>query len=354
MKRPTMALLTSGGDAPGMNAAITAVVKTAASLEWDVLGVEDGYDGLIDGRFRPLRPADVDFLTREGGTDLRSARSSRFMTEEGRREAAKQLSGVQGLVVIGGNGSITGANKLAKEHAIPVVCIPASIDNDIACTSLSIGVDTALNTITEACDRISDTARSHRRAFIVEVMGRQCGYLAMASAISCMADAVLCREQGKTEDQLINELRQVIRHAYSARRNKRRVLIIKAEGVTVPTASLAARLEETLQEDSGGATLRFTVLGHVVRGGRPSFMDRMIASRLGYVAAHSVVNGLSEVMVGWRPDDDESAANTVDPRVKTYTLDTVLSRTKDLLEGSHPTAEARVALLAQAQGILTI
>ena len=209
-----IALLTSGGDAPGMNAAITAVVKTASALGWSVTGVQDGYDGLIDGHFLDMEPSSVDHLPREGGTELRSARCMRFMTPEGRKAAADRIKGHDALIVIGGNGSITGANIFAKEHGIQTICIPASIDNDIACTSISIGVDTALNTITEACDRISDTARSHRRAFIVEVMGRHCGYLAMASAISCMADAVLFREQGKTEDQLIAELRQVIRHAY--------------------------------------------------------------------------------------------------------------------------------------------
>lgn len=337
-----------------MNAAIAAAVKTASALGWDVVGVQDGYDGLIDGSFIPLIPADVDYWPREGGTELRSARSSRFMTPEGRATAAEQLRDCQALLVIGGNGSLEGANVFSKEHDFPVVGIPASIDNDIACTSYSIGVDTALNTITEACDRISDTARSHRRAFIVEVMGRHCGYLAMASAISCMADAVLFREQGKSEEQLIHELRQVIRRAYSSSRNKRRVLIIKAEGISVPTASLAARLEETLQEDSGGATLRFTVLGHVIRGGRPSFMDRMIGSRLGYAAVHAIEEGRSGVMVGWRADELNNLPFEIDPRVQLYDLNTVLSKTADLLDGSHPTTIARMNLLAKAQGILTL
>jgi 6-phosphofructokinase 1 len=354
MTQPTVALLTSGGDAPGMNAAIAAVVKSMAALGGSVVGIQDGYDGLIDGTQRPLRPMDVDQLPREGGTELRSARSARFLTQAGRAAAAKNLAGFDALIVIGGNGSIAGANLLSKEHGVQVVCIPASIDNDIGCTSLSIGVDTALNTITEACDRISDTARSHRRAFIVEVMGRQCGYLAMASAISCMADAVLVREQGKSEDQLVAELGDVVRQAYSSSRNKRRVLIIKAEGVAVPTASLAARLEQTLQEDCGGATLRFTVLGHVIRGGRPSFMDRMIASRLGHAASHAVAMGHSRVMVGWRADETGHLPFPLDPRVQLFDLDTVLRHTSDLLDGTHPTSEARVALLAKAQGILTL
>ena len=350
---PVLAILTSGGDAPGMNAAITAATKTAAAHGWTVRGVEDGYNGLIAGRFRDLTPALVDQLPREGGTELRSARSTEFMTKKGRKQAAKNLVDVDALVVIGGNGSITGAHALANEHNIAVVCIPASIDNDIACTSLSIGVDTALNTITEACDRISDTARSHRRAFIVEVMGRDCGYLAMASAISCTADAVLFREQGKSEAQLIDELRQVIRHAYSASRNKKRVLIIKAEGVEVPTASLAAQLQKNLQEDSGGATLRYTILGHVVRGGRPTSLDRIVAARLGYAAVQAAMNGMGDVMVGWRADEQGSPSG-LDPRVQVFGLETVLEGTKKLLTGEHPTAQSRMHLLAKAQGILTL
>ena len=350
---PVLAILTSGGDAPGMNAALAAATKTASALGWRVVGVEDGYDGLIAGTFTDLTPAAVDSLTREGGTALRSARSKDFYTKEGRAKAARALHGVDSLLVIGGNGSLTGARLLAQEHGIQVVGIPASIDNDLACTSMAIGVDTALNTITEACDRISDTARSHRRAFIVEVMGRQCGYLAMASAISCMADAVLFREQGKTEEQLIEELRQVIRHSYSASRDKKRVLIIKAEGVEVPTASLAARLEETLQEDSGGATLRYTILGHVIRGGRPTSMDRIIASRLGYAAVHALAEGQTQVMVGWRADET-GRVSSVDPRIQTFDLDTVLRLTEQLLDGSHPTTQSRIEMLTAAQGILTL
>jgi len=349
-----MAILTSGGDAPGMNAAIVAVTKTAVANGWRVIGFEDGYDGLIDGRVIDLTPSVVDDLTREGGTFLRSARSARFRTTEGRAQAARNLAGVTTLVVIGGNGSLTGAKILSEEHGIQVIGLPASIDNDLACTSLSIGVDTALNTICEACDRISDTARSHRRAFIVEVMGRECGYLAIASAIACSADAVLFKEQGKSEDQLITELRQVIRHSYSASRNKKRVLIIKAEGVEVSTHSLAQRLEQTMKEDSGGATLRYTVLGHVVRGGRPSSLDRIMASRLGYAAVHAAIEGKTRVMLGWRPDDDGGTPSPVDPRVELFDLDHVITQTQKLLEGSHSMTQARMKMIQQVQGVLPL
>jgi len=348
----TLAVLTSGGDAPGMNAAIVAIAKTALSKGWRVIGIEDGYNGLIEGRFIELHSTIIDDLAREGGTFLRSARSAAFRTPEGRSRAARNLVGCDALIVIGGNGSLTGALLLAQEHGIRVMGIPASIDNDLACTSLCIGVDSAVNSIVEACDKISDTARSHRRAFIVEVMGRECGYLAMSSAIACSADAVLFREQGKSEEQLISELRDVIRHSYSATRNKKRVLIIKAEGVEVPTASLAAKLEETIQEDSGGATLRYTILGHVVRGGRPSALDRIIGSRLGFVAAMAAMDGRDQLMVGWRPY--EAGEVSLDNRVHLFPLKKVLEQTKHILDGSHPTTKARLEMISRVQDILLL
>lgn len=349
---PTLAILTSGGDAPGMNAAIVAITKTALSENWSVWGIQDGYDGLIDGKIVELFHQDVDDLGREGGTFLRSARSDRFRSKEGRDKAADNLRGCDALIVIGGNGSLTGAHVFGKEQGVRVIGIPASIDNDLACTSLCIGVDTAVNSIVEACDKISDTARSHRRAFIVEVMGRECGYLAMSSAIACFADAVIFREQGKTEQQLIAELREVIRHAYSSVRNKKRVLIIKAEGVEVSTASLAEKLEQTMKEETNGATLRYTVLGHVVRGGRPSAMDRIIASRLGFCAAQIAIQGEDQKMVGWRPD--EQGIPLSDARVQMFDLAYVLEGTKHLLDGDHPTTQQRLAMIARVQDILLL
>lgn len=348
----TIAIITSGGDAPGMNTAISVIVRTAYSKGWNVVGVEDGYDGLIDGRFVPLTVHQCDDLMREGGTWLRSARSDRFRTPEGMKQAAKNLSGCDALIVIGGNGSLTGANILAEKFGIKVIGIPASIDNDIACTSLCIGVDTALNSIVEACDKISDTARSHRRAFIVEVMGRECGYLAMTSAIACSADAVLFREQGKTEEQLVEELRELIRHSYSAVRNKKRVLIIKAEGVEVSTASLAEQLERTMKEETNGATLRYTILGHVVRGGRPSALDRLIASRLGFAATIAAIEGKSKMMVGWRPY--EKGEICIDPRVELFELSYVLEATDRLLDGTHPTTQERLEMIGRVQDVLLL
>ena len=190
----TLALLTSGGDSPGMNAALRAAAKTCAARGVRLLGVRDGYEGLIDGRMVEVVPGPcallgepgLDVLGGQGGTVLGSARSARFREAAGRARAAEALrtSGVEGLVVIGGNGSLTGAHLLAREHGVRVMGIPASIDNDIGCTALAIGTDTALNTIVQACDHIDDTARAHSRAFVVEVMGRACGYLAMASAVA--------------------------------------------------------------------------------------------------------------------------------------------------------------------------
>ncbi|MEZ4273608.1 MAG: ATP-dependent 6-phosphofructokinase, partial [Myxococcota bacterium] len=302
------AVLTSGGDAPGMNTAIRAVVKVAAQKGTRVFGVENGYDGLIDARFRELTrsfderperlfpPAEIDRIVRFGGTVLGSARSSRFLSVEGRRKAAKALSDFDGLIVIGGNGSLTGAHALATEHGISVVGIPASIDNDIGCTGTSIGVDTALNTIVEACDRISDTARAHRRAFIVEVMGRDCGYLAMASAIAAGADGVLFREQGRSEHEVVLAVEELICRGFSSARNKQHVLIIKSEGVQIPCTRLVKSLERRLETVLPGVEIRGTVLGHLVRGGSPTYLDRMVAGRLAYGAVESLAAGASDEM----------------------------------------------------------
>ncbi len=349
----SLAILTSGGDAPGMNTAVVSATKVATAAGWRVLGVRDGYEGLLDGRLTTLHPAEVDEHWHRGGTFLGSSRSDRFRTPEGRALAARRLSGVDALVVIGGNGSLAGAQALHAETGVKVVGLPASIDHDIACTGHAIGVDTALNTITEACDRISDTARSHRRVFIVEVMGRDCGYLAMASAIATMADAVVFREQGKSEDQLVGELRVIIQQAFSAARGKRRVLILKAEGVEVPTERLAARLKETLADDADGVSLRYSVLGHMVRGGPPSFRDRLIAGRLAHAAVRAVMDGHGGVMVGWKPDEAGGLA-TIDSRVQLFPLEVVLERTQDLLAGTHPSTKRRVRMLEAVQGALPL
>jgi 6-phosphofructokinase 1 len=300
----TIALLTSGGDSPGMNAALRAAAKTCAARGIRLLGVRDGYEGLIDGRMVEVVPGPcallgepgLDVLGGQGGTVLGSARSARFREAAGRARAAEALrtSGVEGLVVIGGNGSLTGAHLLAREHGVRVTGIPASIDNDIGCTALAIGTDTALNTIVQACDHIDDTARAHRRAFVVEVMGRACGYLAMASAVAVGADAVLFREQKRDDEEIVRAVAGVIQQGFA--RGKRRVLIIKAEGVEIPCTRLVRRVEEHL----GQMEVRAVVLGHIVRGGHPSFLDRMVSARLAFAAVMGLLEGATDEMVAWK------------------------------------------------------
>ena len=361
MKR--IAVLTSGGDSPGMNAAIRAVAKLAAGQGIRVFGSLEGYDGLIDGRFRELTKqmsdgsisvdVEVDTAGGQGGTLIGSARSMRFRETEGRVTAVKQLKAneLEGLVVIGGNGSLTGAHFLAKEHAFPVMGIPGSIDNDIGCTATALGVDTALNTIVEACDRISDTARAHRRAFVVEVMGRDCGYLAMASAVAMAADAVLIREQGKSEEQLMLDIAGVIRGGFA--RGKRRILIIKAEGVSVPCTRLVRVTEEHLKAEIPSVEIRATVLGHVVRGGNPSYQDRAVAGRLGFAAVTSLLQGATDEMVGWLPPVS-GGVPTADSSVVRFPLERVLEETRTLIDGTSPVTRRRIALMERAAGVLPL
>jgi len=356
----TILVLTSGGDAPGMNTAIRAIAKVGAARGARVMGVLAGYDGLMAGTFRELSraedgtalvDAEVDMMGGLGGTVLGSARSARFRTPEGRAEAAKQVAGMDGLIVIGGNGSLTGAHMLAAEHGVRVIGMPASIDNDIGCTGMAIGVDTALNTIVDACDRISDTARAHRRAFVVEVMGRESGYLAMAAGVAAGADAVLFREQGRSEVDVIDRVEQVIRAAFAPPRNKRRVLVIKSEGIQIPCTRMVRILQERIEDDLEGVDVRATVLGHLVRGGSPSFQDRMIGDRLSFAAVTALLEGRTDEMVAWQPPLPGGTA-TLDPSVRLFTLEHVLTETQALHDGTSPVIRARLALMENAEGVL--
>lgn len=345
-----------------MNAAIWAAIKLAAVKGTQVLGVEGGYEGLIDGRFRPLtkegdsglRPAaGLAWTAGTGGTFLGSSRSARFLEEGHRAHAADMLrqESIGGLIVVGGNGSLTGAHYLAVEHPdIRVVGIPASIDNDIGGTMDALGVDTALNTIIDACDRISDTARSHRRAFILEVMGRQSGYLAMASAVAAVADAVILPEETKTEGEIRAELENLIRSSFAPGSDKRRVLIIKAEGVPVPTTRLARELQEQLA-DMPEVTVRATVLGHLVRGGHPSYHDRMLAGRLALAAMTALHEGQTDLMTGWK---SLTGATTTDANVRLVPLADVITETAAMLDGSSPIVQRRVMLLNKVQEVLAL
>ncbi|MCA9613866.1 MAG: 6-phosphofructokinase, partial [Myxococcales bacterium] len=230
-----------------------------------------------------------------------------------------------------------------------------SIDNDIGCTGSAIGVDTALNTIVECCDRISDTARAHHRAFLVEVMGRQSGYLCMAASIAAGADAALFREDGRDEDQIVADVSDTIARAFAADRHKARVLILKAEGVEVPCTRLARRITERLEETRPEAPIeiRATVLGHLVRGGSPSFLDRMIGNRLALGAVGALLSGATDRMVAWQSPLSDGEA-TPDRHVTLWPLARVLDETQALLDGSSAVTKGRVALMHAAAGVLAI
>lgn len=282
-----IAVLTSGGDAPGMNAAIRAVVRSAIWHGASVVGVEQGYEGLIEGRFVPLDARAVGSIIHRGGTMLRTARSERFKTAEGRALALEQLKnqGVEGLIVIGGDGSFRGAHALC-EAGFPVVGVPGTIDNDLWGTDMTIGCDTALNTALEAVRRLRDTASSHDRLFIVEVMGRDCGFIALHTALSGGAESVLVPERPITPAEVCRRLRA------SREGGKSYSLVVVAEGV-MSGAELAASLS-----DCGAFEARVTVLGYIQRGGSPSAYDAALATRLGSRAVDLLLEGQKDVMVG--------------------------------------------------------
>ncbi len=286
-----IAVLTSGGDAPGMNAAIRAVVRTAVVRGWEVMGIRDGYEGLINGIMIPLGTRDVGGILQRGGTILGSARSEEFKTEKGQIKAIRSLNeeGIEGLVVIGGNGSQTGSFALYS-HGFPVVGIASTIDNDLVGSDITIGVDTALNIALEAIDRLKITASSHKRAFLVEVMGRNCGYLALMAAIAGGAEYVVLPEF-ETDPE---EIAKVLTDAYE--KGKAHAIIVVAEGAKYNANTLDAYFKE--HRERLGFDLRVTILGHTQRGGTPGAYDRVFASRLGAAAVEQLANGNFGVLVG--------------------------------------------------------
>ncbi len=294
MKR--IAVLTSGGDAPGMNAAIRAVTRAGIAHGWEVYGIEHGYAGLLAGEMRPLNARDVGGIIQNGGTFLGSARAPHFRTEEGQRDGLRQLNQneIDGLVVIGGNGSQTGAHALHK-LGFPVVGVASTIDNDLYGSDITIGVDTALNIAVEAIDRLKVTASSHTRAFFVEVMGRDCGYLALMSGIAGGAEAVCIPEVPNPPE----EVAQTLEEAYA--RGKAHGLVVVAEGAKYNADALNDyfREHDSLEEEVG-FELRTTKLGHVQRGGAPGVFDRILASRLGAGAVEQLAAGNYGVLVGLR------------------------------------------------------
>jgi 6-phosphofructokinase 1 len=310
MKR--IAVLTSGGDAPGMNAAIRAVVRTGLDRGWCVYGVERGFAGLMSGWLRELGARDVGGIIQQGGTFLGSARSAEFRQEEGRRRALAQLdrAGIEALVVIGGNGSQAGAFALSRE-GFPVVGIASTIDNDLKGADITLGVDTALNVALEAIDRLKVTASSHGRAFLVEVMGRKCGYLALMAGIAGGAEAIVIPEAEIQPEALAEE----IRAAYE--RGKPHALVVVAEGARYN----ATRLVEFFKanKDRLGFEFRVTILGHVQRGGTPGAFDRLLGTRLGAAAVDRLAHGERGILVGQRGGD-----------IKPTPLDEVAGQRKEL------------------------
>ncbi len=359
-----LAVLTSGGDAPGMNAAVRAVVGVAEGLDCVVHGVRDGYRGLIAGDIQRLTSRDVDGWNRRGGSALGSSRSAAFRTEQGRATALAQLRerGIEALIVIGGNGSLAGAQALrASAHAIGqplrIIGMPASIDNDIACTSTSIGVDTALQTIVDCCDRVADTASSHARTFLIEVMGRDCGYLAMTAAVAVGADGVLYPEARLGPDETLERVVDIVRRAYAPQSGRHRVLILKAEGVSIPTEELRRQLDVRLEALGLAIETRTVVLGHVVRGGAPSASDRLIAGRLGHAAVRALLDGADDVMTAWHPPPLGAAPGEVfalDPYVQFVAIDRVLRETDAIVAGTHPISQFRARLVAAAEPFLAV
>ena len=288
MKR--IGVFTSGGDAPGMNAALRAVVRQAAALGLEVVGIRRGYAGMIEGEFVPLGPRDVANIIQRGGTILLTARSKAFLTEEGRKEAAKRLheAGIEGLVAIGGDGTFRGAIKLIEEHKIPVVGVPGTIDNDLFGTDYTIGFDTAVNTGLDAIDRIRDTAASHERVFFIEVMGRYSGFIALDVGLGGGAEVIVLPEVPVTPQEIAKTVEA------SFARGKRSSIIVVAEG-GYPGG--ATKLYEAVRQITGFEA-RVTVLGHIQRGGSPTAKDRVLASRLGAAATRTLAEGTSGVMVG--------------------------------------------------------
>lgn len=283
-------VFTSGGDSPGMNAAIRAVVRAAAARGLRVSGILGGYEGLIKDRVQPLGPRDVSNIVQRGGTVLRSARSEAFRTPQGRALANETMRrhGIDALVAIGGDGTFTGAMRLAEEHGTLVIGLPGTIDNDLAGTDRTIGFDTAVNTAVEAIDKIRDTASAHDRLFFVEVMGRDTGFIALACAIASGAEYVMLPEVPQRIEELVAALAQ-------AKATKSSSIVIVAEGDEEGNAfTIAARVKEQLPQFD----MRVTVLGHLQRGGSPSAMDRVLASRLGVAAVEQLLNGTHGAMLG--------------------------------------------------------
>ena len=285
-------VLTSGGDSPGMNAAVRAVVRTAAYYGIKVVGVQRGYDGLIENDFVEFQSGSVANILQRGGTILKSMRSEGFRKYEGRRIAFENInnSGIEGLIVIGGDGTFTGANIFMNEFNFPIIGLPGTIDNDLVGTDYTIGYDTALNTVIDAVDKIRDTAESHNRLFVVEVMGKDAGFIAMRAGIGCGAAAILYPEsEGNRLEDLVSRMNS------EGKRKKLSNIVIVAEGAKEGDAQTVGNV---LRNECLGYDIRVVVLGHIQRGGSPSCMERVRASQMGFEAVNCLKNGRKGDMVG--------------------------------------------------------
>lgn len=287
----SIGILTSGGDAPGMNAAIRAVTRTAIYNGFEVYGIRRGYRGLVTGEIERFTSSSVSNIIQLGGTILKTARCKEFQTPEGRRQAYENMKarGIDALVVIGGDGSLTGALTFAREFDVPVVGLPGTIDNDLGGTDSTIGYDTAMNTIVEAVDKLRDTASSHERLFFVEVMGRNAGFLALNSAIASGAEAAIIPEIETEVDQLADLISR------GFRKSKNSAIVLVAES---PKTGGALELAERVKKEFPEYDARVTILGHIQRGGSPTAVDRNLASRMGAAAVEALMEGQRNVMVG--------------------------------------------------------
>lgn len=290
-KLQKICVFTSGGDAPGMNAAIRAVTRAALANKLKVVGIRRGYQGMIEGDFFNLKSSDVSGILQTGGTMLKTARSAEFRTPEGREKAYQQLkkAEIDAVVVIGGDGSFTGALVMSQEYDVSFVGIPGTIDNDMYGTDYTIGYDTALNTVVEAVDKIKDTARSHGRIFFVEVMGREAGLLALNSGIACGAEVILIPESNEQHEQL----KKFINKGYKNKETSGIVMV--AEG---DEAGGALKIAEQVRKDHPDLDVRVSILGHIQRGGRPTAKDRVNATKMGVAAIDALLDDQKSIMIG--------------------------------------------------------
>lgn len=310
-------VLTSGGDAPGMNAAVRAVVRKGIYLGFEVIGIQRGYSGLVNGEFREMNLSSVADIIHRGGTILRTARSESFRTPEGRQKAAANLrqQGIEGLVIIGGDGSFRGAKCLSDEHHVRFIGVPGTIDNDIPCTDYCIGFDTAVNNVVDAVNKIRDTATSHERTYVIEVMGRNSGFIALEAGLAGGAETILIPEVEVNLDEIVEKLWR------GHNRGKLHSIILVAEG-----AASGLDIGRMIKEKTGFDT-KVTILGHIQRGGTPTAFDRTIASRLGARAVELLMEGQDKRVVG-----------LVSGEIKDFDIDYALSQEKTISKSMYELA----------------